>query len=141
MSLCNSAETPSTSKEISELSYGASSLCATAVTEKCIFFGNKHHPRKVCPARMVTCFKRSKKGHFAKVCRSKVDATLLEVMRIESTSATSDCHHNDNAQTKINIPITIAGVPVNALVDTDSTFSHISEKLSRHLDLKLEGTI
>ena len=70
----------------------------------------------MCPARMATCFKCSKKGHFAKVCCSKVDATLSEVMSIESGSATSDCQHNDNVQTKVNIPITIDGVPVNALV-------------------------
>ena len=144
VSLCNSAETPATSKETtktSELSYDASSLCTAAVTEKCMFCGNKRHPRKMCPARMASCFKCSKKGHFAKVCRSKVDATLSEVMSIESASATSDRQHNDNAQTKVNIPITIDGVPVNALVDTGSTLSHISEELSRHLDLRLEETI
>ena len=68
-----------TSKEttkISQLSYDASSLCTAAVTEKCMFCGNKRHPRKMCPARMITCFKCSKKGHFAKVCRSKVYATI-----------------------------------------------------------------
>ena len=62
-------------------------------------------------------------------------------MSIESASATSDCQHIDNAQTKDNIPITIDRIPVNALVNIGSTLSHISEKLSRHLNLRLEGTI
>ena len=94
VSLLNSAQTPSTSKETtetSELSYNVNSLCTTAVKEKFIFCGHKRHPRKMCPARNVTCFKCSKKGHFAKKCHSKVDATLSEVMSIEPASATSGC--------------------------------------------------
>ena len=144
VSLFNSAQTPSTSKETtetSELSYDANSPCTTAVTEKFISCGHKRHSRNMCPARKVTCFKCSKKGHFPKVCRSKVDATLSEVMSVEFASATSDCQHIDNAQTKDNIPITIDSVPVNALMNIGSTLSHISKKLSRHLNLRLEGTI
>ena len=44
------------------------------------------------------------------------------------------------AQTKVTISIKIDGVPVNTFVDTGFTLSHISKKLNRHLDLKLEGT-
>ena len=76
----------------------------------------------------------------SKMLATPMNATLSEVMIIESASPTSDCQHNDNAQTKVTISITINGVPVNTFVDTGFTLSHISEKLSHHLDLKLEGT-
>ena len=34
--------------------------------------GNSSHPRSKCPAKDVECFKCGRKGHFSKVCRSKV---------------------------------------------------------------------
>lgn len=38
---------------------------------KCFFCGGLCHPRSTCPAREATCNKCFKKGHFARVCRSK----------------------------------------------------------------------
>lgn len=42
-----------------------------AIDSKCFFCGNPKHPRSKCPARDAICNKCQKRGHFAKVCRSK----------------------------------------------------------------------
>ncbi|XP_059844505.1 uncharacterized protein LOC132404384 isoform X1 [Hypanus sabinus] len=38
---------------------------------QCYFCGPEKHPQKRCPAREATCSSCGKKGHFAKVCKSK----------------------------------------------------------------------
>ncbi|XP_059824177.1 uncharacterized protein LOC132393215 [Hypanus sabinus] len=40
----------------------------------CYFCRLKKHPRKRCPAREATCSSCGKRGHFAKVCKSKLSA-------------------------------------------------------------------
>ncbi|XP_072924059.1 uncharacterized protein [Hemitrygon akajei] len=42
--------------------------------ELCYFCGLEKHPRKRCPAREATYSSCGKKGHFAKVCKSKLRA-------------------------------------------------------------------
>ena len=49
----------------------AGALAAMEVKDTCFFCGNAKHPRSKCPAPEVICLKCQKKGHFAKVCRSK----------------------------------------------------------------------
>ena len=49
-----------------------SAINVAAAKSKCMFCGNNVHPRAQCPARDATCFKCTKKGHFAKVCKSPV---------------------------------------------------------------------
>ncbi|XP_078075454.1 uncharacterized protein LOC144497885 [Mustelus asterias] len=38
---------------------------------RCYFCGGAKHPRQKCPAKAVVCNQCGKKGHYAKVCRSK----------------------------------------------------------------------
>ena len=50
---------------------GTSHAAAVVVARsKCFFCGNGKHARQRCPARDAVCRRCSKKGHFAKVCRS-----------------------------------------------------------------------
>ncbi|XP_059819322.1 uncharacterized protein LOC132390793 [Hypanus sabinus] len=43
-------------------------------TVLCYFCGVGKHPRRRCPAREATCSSCGKRGHFAKVCKSKLRA-------------------------------------------------------------------
>ena len=48
---------------------------SVAIIRKCMYCGNKKHPRKFCPAKDVICFNCLKKGHFSKVCCLKDGTT------------------------------------------------------------------
>ena len=45
-------------------------IAAANVSQKCSYCGNKKHSRRSCPARYIECYRCSKLGHFANVCRS-----------------------------------------------------------------------
>jgi len=107
--------------------------CTAALAGKCSYCGNKRHERSRCPAKDKVCFKCEKRGHFSKVCRSRsvnskssCASSLLMQIKPESTDSAS----------KLNIPVQINGVAANALVDTGSTLSHLSERFVKVLDLK-----
>jgi len=96
------------------------------LTKKCYFCGNKRHARRLFPFKDAICFKCRKKGHFAKFCRSKSDSTdgtstalISPLMGIAS--------NKDNNLGKTSIPVKLNGIPVQALLDTGSTNSHVSE--------------
>ena len=110
---------------------GNGDYLAASGAERCMYCGNRRHFRKFCPARNITCFKCLKKGHFAKVCQSKNAAATSSVIMGLSSETISDTH------SRVNIPISVYGISVFALVDTGSTLSHISDKLIRKLGLQL----
>ena len=69
-----------------------------------------------------------------KACQSKnATATSLVLMGISSETSS-------NTHARVSIPISVNGVSVNALVNTGSTLSHISDNLTRKLDFQLEKT-
>ena len=43
----------------------------------------------------------------------------------------------EEANKRVNVPVTINGRTANALIDTESTLTHISENLSKLLKLEL----
>ena len=45
--------------------------CSAVNAKACYFFGGLKHARANTPAKQCSCFKCRRKGHFAKVCRSK----------------------------------------------------------------------
>ena len=103
--------------------------------KKCYFCGENAHARNNCPAREAICHKCGKPGHFACACKSKSTSGSVAMVFKSSVMAT-----------KSNIPqgldqaataVTINGKCVNALVDSCSTESYISEKMAKELGLKI----
>ena len=100
----------------------------------CQYCGNTYHARRFFPAKEVQCFRCLKVGHFAKVCRSchsLVKNTGATLMSIKETQKIEE------ANKRVNVPVTINGITANALIDTGSTLTHISEDLSKLLKLEL----
>ena len=98
------------------------------------YCGNTYQARRFCPVKKVQCFRCLKVGHFAKVCRSfhsLVKSTSATLMSINETPKTEE------ANKRVNVPVTINGKTANALIDTGSTLTHTSENLSKLLKLEL----
>ena len=105
---------------------------SAATAEKCVFCGNSRHPRKFCPANYKICFKCSKRGHFSRMCRSKV------VKKNETTTTASPMELSTISHSKVNIEVLINGVEANALLDTGSSLSHLSYAFCKKLKLDLD---
>ena len=124
------------SKEKTELQTDSQS-CLALKSNNCMFCGNRRHARKNCPAKDVICFKCSKKGHFSKVClcknmKSGVVSAACEgpiLLTVESTmKATNE---------KVNIKIKVNESFGKALLDTGSTYNHISTAFAKQLKLPI----
>ena len=120
-------------------------IAAANVSQKCSYCGNRKHSRRSCPARYVECYRCSKLGHFAKVCRSNGSVwrqqqtdTCASVMKL--TQNICSLNEPDQSHNKVNISIKINGVHANALVDTGSTLSHLSDSFRKRLKLKLQNS-
>ena len=130
---------PSSSKSCTtSVKSAKGSPCTDAVValrhRKCQYCGNTYHARIFCPAKEVQCFRCLKVGHFAKVCRSchsLVKNTCTTLMSINKTQKIEE------ANKRVNVPVTINGRTANALIDTGSTLTHTSENLSKSLKLEL----
>ena len=92
-----------------------------AVVEKCMFCGNRRHFRKLCPAQNAICFKCSKIGHFAKVCRSKEVAAVFSIvmsvsslfsMRSSSRSLSISVEINFSSVLKYRLGLVAIGLQV-----------------------------
>ena len=98
-----------------------------------MFCGSKRHPRKFCPARSVTYFKCFKRGHFSKVCCSKrplcKNDTIANAMIMGIFA--------NVVHSKVYIPVFVNGSKANALFDSGSTLSYLSNDLSKRLKLTL----
>ena len=105
---------------------------SAATAEKCVFCGNSRHPRKFCPANYKICFKCSKRGHFSRMCRSKL------VKKNETTTTASLMELSTISHSKVNIEVLINGVEANALLDTGSSLSHLSYAFCKKLKLDLD---
>ena len=105
---------------------------SAATAEKCIFCGNSRHPHKFCPANNRICFKCSKRGHFSKMCRSKL------VKKNETTTTASLMGLSTISHSKVNIEVLINGLEANALLDTGSSLSHLSYAFCKKLKLDLD---
>lgn len=94
----------------------------------CFFCGYDRHPRSKCPARDAECKSCGKRGHFQKVCRSmnktKHTASVASFLTSAITTAAAP-----SSLTKAITEIFVNGVPVQALVDTGSSESYISDKI------------
>ena len=108
-----------------------------AIIRKCKYCGNKKHPRKFCPAKDVNCFNCSKREHFSKVCRFKVETTKRPGASTASLFGLKpDCH--SRTYSKVNRKVSLNVGETNALINTGSTLSHLSKQFSKILNLELE---
>ena len=106
-----------------------------------------HSNHRQCPARNVVCVHCSKRGHFSKVCQT----------RLSETSASASASGDLAAISGVDVPSgviasapcwlgpaviqrSIQGRPVDVLIDTGASDNFISETTSRDLDLKLKET-
>ena len=145
-------------------SYAAAVVVARS---KCFFCGNGKHARQRCPARDEGCRRCSKKGHFAKVCRSNpatpgrdgiTSATFPTLAAVSSrtppvllkskdgiTAATFPTLAAVSSRTppvllKSSTMVTINGEEVRALVDSGSTESFIHPDLVKKLNTKSQAS-
>ena len=124
------------SKEKTELQTDSQS-CLALKSNNCMFCGNRRHARNNFPAKDVICFKCSKKGHFSKVCLDKnlksgeVSAACEGpiLLTVESTMKTTN--------KKVNIKIKVNESFGKALLDTGSTYNHISTAFAKQLKLPI----
>ena len=107
-----------------------SQLSAASARQKCFFCGRNRHPRNVCPARNAICLNCSKKGHYQTVCRSPAVSPSQNPVSHAMLSAASP-----GTLSKATVSVTIKGRELQALVDTGSSESFISEKCVRELNL------
>ena len=101
-----------------------------ASQSKCFFCGYDRHPRYKCPARDALCQKCGKKGHYQKVCRS----TSRSVHTASASPFVISSIVNAAAPTCLARAITeviVNGVTLNALIDTGSSDSYVSENVAR----------
>ena len=120
--------------------HGDSTAAAAYSSKKCFFCGNWYHNRLKCPARTVTCYKCGKKGHFSKVCKSKP----TESIAAESTAATlykpallTIAAAFPPNLSHAAVRVIVNGHPLNALIDSCSSDSFISERIARNLQLEI----
>ena len=71
---------PLTDEVVGAHALDSDSLAATLTSKKCYFCGDNLHNRRSCPARNSNCNNCGKKGHYARVCKSKAPAITTASM-------------------------------------------------------------
>ena len=94
-------------------------LAGTFTSKKCYFCGNSIHNRRNCPAR--NCGKR---GHYAKVCGSKVP-TVASIFSPSLCAIVASCPVSFKQAT---VMVSVGNKPLTALVDSGSSDSYISDR-------------
>ena len=127
-----------TSTSPADRNVSTSGLCSAAQSTKCYFCRNKRHLRKECPARESICFKCNKKGHFSKVCRSRATSPMKTTAAALTTAVmTISAQSAVEPTSKTSIVVELNGTPVNALLDTDASNSHVNEEVAKRLNLEI----
>ncbi|XP_041366947.1 uncharacterized protein LOC121381668 [Gigantopelta aegis] len=111
-----------------------------ATYKRCYFCGGSVHNRRMCPAREALCNKCNKKGHFAKVCKSKGNPshTSTTAALFSPTICAMNAYPSSLSHAVINVHIN--GCSLSALVDSYSSDSFISEKAANKLKLEVRAS-
>ncbi|KFD50088.1 hypothetical protein M513_09048 [Trichuris suis] len=129
--------------------------CAALAMKKtrCFFCGLSKHERTLCPARDAVCRRCSKKGHFAKVCRSAPavqssacppdqpgSAACLAVSHAKRTmpgspTAPISCANFPSSLSKAVISVSLNGREVSCLIDSGSSESFVHPRVVKALGL------
>ena len=121
------AAVPLTATEDQEQIDSGTLVAVGSDASTCFFCGNSNHPRSRCPARDAVCSKCQKKGHFAKVCRSKkISKNKVSAAAWSPTLATVGA---PESLSKSLGTVTVEGLEVKALFDSGSTESFIHPRL------------
>jgi hypothetical protein len=111
------------------------SLAATFTSKKCYFCGDNLHNGRSCPARNSNCNNCGKKGHYAKVCKSKAPAiTTASMFTPTLCSIVASC---PESLKQASVNVSIGGIELTALINSGSSESFISETMAKKLSLKL----
>ena len=109
-----------------ERSTSAATARYSSQTTKCFFCGYARHPRSKCPAKDAQCNNCGKKGHFRRVCKSTPNSKM--------TAATSTlgaiCSSVSESLFPATVTLTVNGQTTQALLDTGSTESFVSEEFA-----------
>ena len=108
-------------------------LAGTFTSKKCYFFGNSIHNRRNCPAKNCVCDNCGKKGHYAKVCKSKASS----VASIFSPSLCSIVASCPDSLKQASVMVSVGEKTLTALVDSGSSGSYINESMAKRLDLHI----
>ena len=108
-------------------------LAGTFTSKKCYFCGNSIHNRRNCPARNCVCDNCGKKGHYAKVCRSKA-STVASIFSPSLCAIVASC---PESLKQASVMISVGKKTLTALVDSGSSDSYISENMTKHLNLHI----
>ena len=98
---------------------------SAAATAKCFFCGYNKHPRSKCPARESTCKACNKVGHFQRVCKSTSSDKRFS-SHIDSSISALFSAAVPSSLSQAVITVSVNGVSLNALVDTESSDSYIA---------------
>ena len=108
---------------------------ATFTLKKCYFCGDNLHNRRIFPARNSNCNNCGKKGHYAKVCKSRASpGSTASMFTPTLCSVTASC---PKSLEHASIKVLINGTELTALIDSGSSESFISEIMAKKLCLKL----
>ena len=78
------------------------------------------------------------KGHFSKVCRSRATSPAKTFTAALTTGVmTISAQSTVDPTSKTSIVVELNGTPVNALLDTDASNSHVNEEATKRLNLEI----
>uniref|UniRef100_A0A5S6Q597 RNA-directed DNA polymerase n=1 Tax=Trichuris muris TaxID=70415 RepID=A0A5S6Q597_TRIMR len=118
---------------------------------RCFFCGRSKHERTLCPAREAICRKCSKRGHFAKVCRSAPavhssacpldqsgSSACLAVSHAKRSTpiVLSSCANFPSSLSKAVIAVLLNGREVSCLIDSGSSESFVHPRIVKAFGLK-----
>ncbi|XP_072401065.1 uncharacterized protein [Diabrotica undecimpunctata] len=121
------SQSSSTNSECVTVTAATNSTNSSRSGHKCFFCGGPIHSRKNCPARESICKYCNKKGHFAKVCRSKSTSASANVFEGYENCTACIIAATPASLKKAIVPASIKGLRADALIDTGSSVSFINE--------------
>lgn len=113
-------------------------VAAAAGGSKCYFCGRGRHPRSKCPAKDSTCYECGKDGHFSRVCNQKRKSPRRKKGITSFIQPSPKCvASSSSCLSKALISVDVNGSKAQALIDTGSSSSFISEALARRLNIPI----
>ena len=103
---------------------------------QCSFCGRNRHVREDCPAKTCTCFVCGKKGHFAKVCRSRRKKLSSGQPKQKQRNVTTSYETSDDEN--VNVTVVINGVRANGLLDTGIKCNHLGMKFAKQANVTIQ---